>query len=233
MIVRINGLLATSVGEDRYIDEAGHVYKLPKDKVKRARNIPEPVKSAFHDIALNYSAKERATKRFKEEEKKYHDVVSEINAKQNRLLKELQYCQGKISMDEFIEVFYASLSDSMKQEMHTKGYEVDPPFGQSFNDDNNLYVSRHKSIQKYFRRASFLEEEYDGCVFILPDAEKYPEYKRFLKAHSAPLATKTRIKECLYMGDKDTLSYSACYEIPIKKTLTKEYAKELAAEFCK
>lgn len=108
-----------------------------------------------------------------------------------------------------------------------------------FEPDGNyrnvyLYVSRSHLIGKYMRHLPFVYEEYDGCVFLADDAEKDQTYKKYTKDNSRPLSVKAKLREELSIGDKTSLWYHGKYEIRLdpKRTLTKEYATELAKEFC-
>ena len=67
------------------------------------------------------------------------------------------------------------------------------------------------------------------------NAEKTPEYQKYIKNYSHPLPIKTSFAEeyLTVGGDKNYLGYHAEYRIPIDNTkpLTKEYAEELADRF--
>ena len=95
-----------------------------------------------------------------------------------------------------------------------------------------MEVRRDVDVEKYFRKASFVYEEYDGTIFLHDKADKDPEYQKYVQKYSSPLPVKQKPKEGLSVGnDKDYLRYHCVYEIEVNKPLTKEYAAELAKKF--
>lgn len=226
-------VLAVALDEGRYMDEEGEVVRLDKSNVKIARNVPDEVRKSFDNMAAIWKKREKTVKKFAELQHEYNKTINDLQEQHRCAVNNLRSVRGFLSKSDFCDVFYDSLLRSVRLDMASKGYDIDTPVGVLYNDDEYLYISKSHIVQKYFRHASFLEEEYDGCIFMVDGAENYQEYQEILKRHSSPLNVKFEFNEHLFMGDKDSLCYSAYYKIPIKKNLTKEYAKELAAEFCK
>ena len=160
-----------------------------------------------------------------------------------RLAVKVDSARGLLQPQAFAEVFKKSLTGRVKQEVayhetRRMGYHnCTNVFMTDFSyRDGKPYMMRFYidvDIEKYFREASFIYEEYDGTIFLCDGAEKDANYKRYIKQYSCRLSTHVKCEESLTVGgDKDFLGYVCSYEIPIKKPLTKEYAKELARMFC-
>lgn len=224
-------ILAISVGENEYLDENGDTYKT--NEVSRTRNISPEVREAFENLKKAYLEEKKLRDKFEKIQEEYRTNITLAMQKEKEAIQELRMVRGKLSWNEFAKAFVNALPCSMKNEMELYGYSVSTPYGISY-DDNHMYISRSQIIQKYFRKASLVYEEYDGCILMADKAETYPEYQKYLKEHSRPLhGIKPAIKECLYMGDKDSLCYSGTYELQLTEPLTKEYAEKLAKKFVK
>ncbi len=141
---------------------------------------------------------------------------------------------GVITRKEFERVFYDSLPYVLKVEMDRKGYRVWTPTGICY-DDGHLYISSSYVAERFSRKAypSYIYEEYDGCMFLVDDAENMDSYKKALKKHSCHLSVSMDPIEVLNPGDKCSIWYHSTYEISLEKPLTEEYAKELAATFAR
>lgn len=214
---------------EEYLAETGDIYrKADVDfgyhivAVSRTRGVSDESRSIFARMLKIYKEQQQAKKDKEEAEKKIWETKSEMSGQSALLLDSL----GLLSNDAFCAAFKASLPDSLRRQID-KGYSV------RIDANNDLCVVRHIYIEKYFRSASFIQEEYDGTVYIVDGGEKYPEYKRYISEYSVPLSTKAKFKEWLSIGDKDCLTYTGVYVLPLKDKKTQGYAEKLAKEFAK
>lgn len=225
--------LAVCVEEDKYLMVDGRMCTSAMcTNVKGTRNVPDAVRSCLQKAADAYAKK-------KQMQKKQEEIVQKLAKECNELQMQISSClddarkkMGILSDEEFGKEFEKNLPDWLKEEMKHRKFSVEEPTGIAYANDC-IYVSRMHVIQKYCRNRSFIYEEYDGCCFIIDNPEKDKEYMRILRENSRKLnvSPKYKLQECLNLGDKDTLYYTACYEIQLKQERTKEYAKELAESF--
>ena len=236
-IVRIQennqSYLAVSIGDGNYIDEYGDVFA-SSEKYKVARNVPKEARDGFNEALAAYKRREKLSNKLealqKEYEKKLEDCWNDILIATGKVRK----CFGVITPKEFEKVFYDSLPYELKIEMERKGYSICDPTGICY-DGEHLYISRSNVAERFSRNAypSYIYEEYDGCMFLVDDAENMDSYKKALKKHSCHLSVSMNPIEVLDPGDKCSIWYHSTYEIPLGKPLTEEYAKELAATFAR
>lgn len=214
---------------EEYLAETGDIYRTGHVdlgyhivSVSRTRGVSDESRNIFARMLKIHKEQQQAKKDKEEAEKKIWETKSEMSGQSALLLDSL----GLLSNDAFCAAFKASLPDSLRLQID-KGYSV------NIDANNDLRVVRHIYIEKYFRSASFIREEYDGTVYIVDGGEKYPEYKRYISEYSAPLSTKAKFKEWLSIGDKDCLTYTGIYVLPLKDKKTQGYAEKLAKEFAK
>ena len=132
----------------------------------------------------------------------------------------------------FEKIFWESLDSRCRTTLENYGFE--PSYLWSgWSSDEHVRIMRTHDIEKYCRRSnwSFIEEEYDGCLFIVHDAEKDRNYKRLCNNCRKNISlTNAKMDEGLSIGDKDWLTYFQSFNIPIKGELTRTNAKKLATK---
>lgn len=148
-----------------------------------------------------------------------------------RLVKDKCFhADGLLTESEFLSAFKKELSSTVRNRMEENRFRIyiDPYYSKK-----DLTVETDVFIQKYCRESdySFLFTEYDGTLMMETDAEKCKDYKAVINRYSRNLRVGIKPEERLGIGDKNTLIYDCCYEIPLKKSYTIEYAKELAKKF--
>ncbi len=122
---------------------------------------------------------------------------------------------------QFKEAFLDALPSRTKEQMEEYGYNIEI-WGEQIS------IERTDFIEKYFRKGSFVYEEYDGTIQMCTDCKKDKIYQAYLRKYSKPLNVKASHHSWLSIGDKDWLICTDEYRIDIRKPLTMEYAKELA-----
>ena len=199
--------------------------KVQKEKIKEAKQtrLKPEVKAVFLEM---YDVMVTKMKLEKTRDQVMDDLRS-CNLTLRKMPDKLQNAKGYLDNKEFTNLFHDSLSDKVKREIRDYDYVFTPPFGRSMK----IQISRDVDIQKWYRGA-LVEQEYDGTYFIADGAEKMSEYKAYIRKYSRPLSVTGKLNEDLGLGDKNWLYYNACYEIPVTKEMTKDYAKELARKFC-
>lgn len=219
---------AENIKENLYIDVEGNVHRMDDENVSRTRNVPDAVKAGLKTLVSIEKKKEKEKEKFDAVRVKYNEITRELNLEKENAAKEIREALGVLTLPEFCVEFWKSVSYSAKSEMNAKGYKLESPLGVCYTDQN-LYISRGVMVEKYFRKGSFVYEEYDGNVFMCDDAESNNEYKKILKDYSRPLGCmKTSCFESLSLGDKDSLWYTGYYAIKLPDVLTKQTAAELA-----
>lgn len=201
------------------------------------RNVPADIREYMEGAYTAYTNALMATKKFLKLKEMYDNEMAGYEKTLSALPTEIKHCRGILDQNEFLEAFLAALPDNVKAAMEDK-----PKTNYWGNKSGDYSVSIYGrqitfatdvAIQKYFTESSFTYEEYDRTIHLTSDAERQPEYQKYLSRYSHPLPVKAPITEYLTVGgDKDFLNYCAEYRIEIKKAMTKEYAKELADEFC-
>ena len=130
--------------------------------------------------------------------------------------------------------------------MYENGFYVDVVTPISGTNDNAICIKRDALIADTFEEMKtymflYREYEYDDekKFYMYSDADQYLEYQRILYANEKHLSLHTERKSYLYLRDgviPEKCSNLYCcteYIIPLKKKLTKEYAKELAEKITK
>lgn len=225
-------VLAVRIGENCYIDENCIKHRgVSKDRVKRTRNVPAEVRTAFEHVESLY-------KRYDKLDAKKAKLLEEISRQEKALdeeerqvFKELRDAQGVMSLDEFVEAFHEALPDKIKEEMDKYNFHItSQPLGIAYQDDN-IYIERNVVVRKYDRNTPYCYEEYDGSWFMLDNAKNIATYHEDIKKCEKRLSVFDEISSELWTGDKYSVWYSGVYTIPINEKKTKEYAKKLAKIF--
>lgn len=219
-------ILGIELPDGRFLSEKNTILNPRYIKEITQTRISSELKNVFYEM---YNAQIEKDKLEKERD----EIIKQIRKQQlilNQMPDKLQKAKGLLTYDEFVKIFQNTLPSRLKTEIDRFGYSYDSPMGICYSSDLSIYISRYADIQKYYH-GSLTEQEYDGTYQLRHDCEKDREYKRLIQKYSKPLSVKMKISEELSLGDKDWLSYSGFYQIPIKKNMTKEYAAELANKF--
>ena len=219
---------AVEVGKDLYMTQYGDVFN--ETDAKSPRNVDPNVRAAFITASEVFKKKKKLENEHKKKEAEYQKKAKEIDDVLKSSLKKIRSETGILTLNEFKDAFYNYLPDSVKEKMERSDFKVKIPCNYGY-DYEHIYISKEFLIGKYMRHLPFFYEEYDGCWFMTDDAEKTSAYKQYIKKYHEELPVKLKSKEYLSCGDKISLWYGCCYEIPIKKTRTDAYAKELAKKF--
>lgn len=222
-------VIGAKIGEDKYLVETGAILRPARTCIieeKRTR-LPQGIKDVFFDIAEKYQRKQELESQMAQINAELMSIQRDFQDLPNRIQK----AKGFLTDAEFNGAFFDALTLDMKKAMKQRGYFIGECCGIPYTA-NAIHISREVLFQKYFRKASFLYEEYDGNIFLRDDAEKDPNYQSILKGVSALLPTCAKCEETLFIGDKSSLHYGCMYTIPLKQPKTKEYAKSLARQFC-
>ena len=184
------------------------------------RGVPEEAKNIFKEMLKNRKAEEKA----EEEKKKAEETVWKLKSERSKMEKELTAAFGLLTDSEFCDAFLHALPANVSFAISRGNFRMDI-------SDDSLRIYREEYIEKYFRQASFVYEEYDGTIFLKDNAERTKEYREYLNEYSRTLPVKAKIAEWLSIGDKDCLTYHGEYRIPLKSKKDKKYAEELAKKF--
>lgn len=182
------------------------------------RNLPAETRSLLKDYAKLYQKLKAEEQKYEKAKKPIQDEMKKIN------VKTLRESMGLLTEEAFMNCFLNELSASLQREMEDFELRM---------WDNRMNIEHMEYIQKYFRKGSFVYEEYDGTIMMCSDAEKDPNYKKYLKRYTKTLPVKQKPNVYLGIGDKDWLYCETAYSLELKKPLTKEYAEEVAREFSK
>lgn len=139
--------------------------------------------------------------------------------------KTLRESRGLLTREEFVSVFSKSLPAYLQREMEK--------FELLMYSEDHLSIEHTEDIEKYFRKGSFVYEEYDGTIQMCSDAKNDLNYKKYLKRYTKTLPVKQKSVSYLGIGDKDWLYCTTEYRVELKKPLTKKYAEEVAKLFSK
>lgn len=181
------------------------------------RNIPTETRSLLKDYA-------KLHQKLKLEEEKYEKTIRPLEDAMKKInTKTLRESRGLLTMEEFINTFINFLPDYLQREMEK--------FELLMYSEKQLEIEHTEYIEKYFRKGSFVYEEYDGTIQMCSDAKNDPNYKKYLKQYAKTLPVKQKPVSYLGIGDKDWLYCTTVYRLELKKPLTKEYAEEIAKKF--
>lgn len=183
------------------------------------RSIPAETRNLLKDYAKLYMKLKMEEEKYEKARKPLADAMKKINT------KTLRESRGLLTMEEFMSAFAKSLPAYLQREMEK--------FELCMYSEKQLDIEHTEYIKKYFRKGSFVYEEYDGTIMMCDDAEKDPDYKNYLKQYAKTLPVKQKPVSYLGIGDKDWLYCTTEYRLELKKPLTKEYAEEVARKFSK
>ena len=228
--------------KDRLIVWDGSTYirnthgEVVKDaKISATRNVPEDIRAAMETAGVSAIKMLQMAEKFEKIKSEYTGKMESELEVIKSIPEKIRNAKGTLSEQEFVDYFLRSLSPTVKSSMQSSSqrgyYGSDGNWGAKIYS-NNLIISRSVLIDKC--TPSFTYLEYDDTRMMCDDAEKNPEYKRYMNDYSKKLPVKGTISEYLDIGDKNSLSYYGSYSIKLnpKKALTKDYAKELADKFC-
>lgn len=179
------------------------------------RGIPAETRSLLKDYAKLYQRLKIEEEKYEKARKPLAEAMSQINT------KALRESRGLLTMEEFMSAFTKSLPAYLQREMEK--------FELRMYSEKQLDIEHTEYIKKYFRKG----EEYNSIIHMCDDAEKNPNYKKYLKQYAKTLPVKQKPVSYLGIGDKDWLYCTTEYSIELKKSLTKEYAEEVAGKFSK
>lgn len=168
----------------------------------------------------------QAYTKFQEEKERYQRAIEPLQKIIKGINKDtLTQAMGLLTEEDFIQEFLKYIPISARKRMEQKDFEYE-----IYN--RTLGIEKRIDIQKYFKPCSFVYEEYDRTLQFTTDCEKDKHYQAYIKKYQCLLPeAKTKPHMYLSLGDKDWLSCTTCYDIPLKKPLTAAYAKELAKKF--
>ncbi len=183
------------------------------------RSIPTETRSLLKDYAKLYQKLRAEQEKYEKIRKPLVDAMSKINT------KTLRESRGLLTREEFVSVFSKSLPAYLQREMEK--------FELLMYSEDHLSIEHTEDIEKYFRKGSFVYEEYDGTIQMCSDAKNDLNYKKYLKRYTKTLPVKQKSVSYLGIGDKDWLYCTTEYRVELKKPLTKKYAEEVAKLFSK
>lgn len=183
------------------------------------RSISAETRGLLKDYAKLHQKLKAEQERYEKIKKPIQDAMKKINT------KTLRQSRGLLTMEEFMSAFAKSLPTYLQREMEK--------FELRMYSEKQMEIEHTEYIKKYFRKGSFVYEEYDGTIMMCDDAEKDPNYKSYLKQYAKTLPVKQKPVSYLGIGDKDCLCCTTEYRLELKKPLTKEYAEEVAKLFSK
>ena len=197
-------MLAADRGNGVYLTEHGNI--CPEKvilNVSGTRNIPDPVKDVFRDMADLYIEKCQTEEKIRDLQIK----LGKFSEKENELQKKLRNAMGLMTRSEFEEEFFKNLPLKIREQMEAYGFEVKHPTGIGYTD-SDLCISRNVLIKKYSQNVSFVYQEYDGNYFLIDSPEKNRDYQYLLKRYSVNIGfKKVKLEECLFLGDKISVNY--------------------------
>lgn len=162
-------------------------------------------------------------KKLQKEKEKYEEVKRTLITEMEKINEsKLAATLGTISREEFIHEFVECLSSDLRRDLEAftislyRGY---------------IAIESKVDIEKYFRKGSFVFEEYDGTIQFADDYKNDPSYQAYINQYKKILPIKQKPEVWLSIGDHDWLSCITLYKVKVNKPFTKEYAKEIAAQF--
>lgn len=180
------------------------------------RSIPAETRSLLTEYYKLYAKMKAERERHQKVIKPLEDAMKKIDA------KTLRNSMGLLSKEQFVNEFMKNLPSPLAKAIESFECEI---YGEQ------LTISCWKNIEKYFRKGSFVYEEYDGTIQLCSNCEKDKNYQAYVKKYQVPLPVKQKPQVYLSIGDKDWLICHTQYDIMLKKKLTADYAKELAEKF--
>lgn len=200
----------------------GIEFKVKKSLVlseSTVRSISAETRCLLKDYAKLYQKLRAEQEKYEKIRKPLVDAMSKINT------KTLRQSRGLLTREEFVSVFSKSLPAYLQREMEK--------FELLMYSEDHLSIEHTEDIEKYFRKGSFVYEEYDGTIQMCSDAKNDPNYKKYLKRYTKTLPVKQKPVSYLGIVDKDWLYCKTEYRVELQKPLTREYAEEVARQFSK
>lgn len=219
---RIAVLLEETDTKYYFFSMDGIEFKVKKSLVlseSTVRSISAETRCLLKDYAKLYQKLRAEQEKYEKIRKPLVDAMSKINT------KTLRESRGLLTREEFVSVFSKSLPAYLQGEMEK--------FELLMYSEDHLSIEHTEDIEKYFRKGSFVYEEYDGTIQMCSDAKNDPNYKKYLKRYTKTLPVKQKSVSYLGIGDKDWLYCTTEYRVELKKPLTKKYAEEVAKLFSK
>lgn len=219
---RIAVLLEETDTKYYFFSMDGIEFKVKKSLVlseSTVRSISAETRCLLKDYAKLYQKLRAEQEKYEKIRKPLVDAMSKINT------KTLRESRGLLTREEFVSVFSKSLPAYLQGEMEK--------FELLMYSEDHLSIEHTEDIEKYFRKGSFVYEEYDGTIQMCSDAKNDPNYKKYLKRYTKTLPVKQKSVSYLGIGDKDWLYSTTEYRVELKKPLTKKYAEEVAKLFSK
>lgn len=238
-------VLAAEVRPNEYISVEGIRYTNPSPEYIEETSdseVSKELKAALHNLQYAYEELMEIEKKQDELNRQKANIQMTIKKAEKRL-KDFNH---DLSIADFSEAFCLALPDGLKEQMYENGFYVEVLNPISGVSDNAICIKRDALIACTFEEMKtymflYREYEYDDEkeFYMYSDADKYLEYQRVLYANERHLSLHTERKSYLHLRDgmipKKCSNLYCCteYVIPLKKTLTKEYAKELAEKITK
>ena len=180
------------------------------------RSISAETRMLLKEYAKLYQKLKAEERKYEKSKKPLQDAMKKNNA------KTLRESRGLLTEEAFMNCLLNALPSSLQTEMEKFVLLM---------YEEQLDIEHTEYIEKYFRKGSFVYEEYDGTIQMCSDAKNDPNYRNYLKQYAKTLPVKQKPVSYLGIGDKDWLYCTTEYRIELKKPLTKEYAEEIAKKF--
>lgn len=220
MIYKIDNL-GSSVVTTRYkvFTEIGTELVCSEDEVFATRGVPETTRDKFEKIMSLYKEQLKIEQQIQELQDKKSTIVDKRKDVMAKLVAEREKANGLMSKDAVLE-----LCKNKFGKLLANGYEA-----HIWN--TTVSFNYHKDIQKYFRSASFLYEEYDGTMAFEHNYKDNREYQGYLSRYGNKVSgIKLPFEENLSLEDKDWLVYNSRYTLEFKD-LKKETVKKTITKF--
>lgn len=204
--------------------------------IKNTRSISSETREEL--IALWKEAKKKYNLQAKK--KKLEEEIREQNltiARRQASITKVAGLLSKCDFEKAVENELTRLMDDISLRKYNEPNNVGAYYAGAFclelEHDNTIRITRRVTVDKYINEDmySFVYQEYDGCLFLIPDTEKDKTYQKIL----AKYKTSLNFKGCKYYswldtGDKNTLNFHEEYSTKLDKNkpYTKEFAKEIA-----
>lgn len=238
-------VLAAEVRPNEYVSVEGIRYTNPSPEYIEETSDSEVSKeliAALHNLQYAYEELMGIEKKQDELNRQKTNIQMAIKKAEKRL----KNFNHDLSITDFSEAFCLALPDGLKEQMYENGFYVEVMTPISGVSDNAICIKRDALIACRFEEMKtymflYREYEYDDekKFYMYSDADQYLEYQRILCANERHLSLHAERKSYLHLFDgmlPEKCSNLYCcteYIIPLKKTLTKEYAKELAEKITK
>ena len=204
------------------IEQDGHKGKAAYFAFEKIRPSQEQRK-ALEAVYKNQVEKNKTSEKIKALEQE----MKALREKDKDLNDKVSQSFSLLSRREFEKVFQDNLPQWLKEEMLTKGYEIEH-FGCYYHD--SIVIEREKLIEKW-HESCMVRREYDDTSYLdtrSPEAKKLAE--SYIRRYTNPLSIKMKADSRLSLGDKRWLTLYESYYLPVNE-LSKEEAIKLAEKF--